>query len=324
MPGLLDSFELKDLRLRNRIVMPAMHTGLASESGAVTGELVEHYVQRSAAVGLVVVEHSYVALAGKMSAKQLGIHDDSLISGLERLAGSVHAAGTPVVIQLNHAGTRAVKEVTGLQPVGPSATEAARELSREEIEGVCDSFGETAHRAVRAGFDGVEIHGAHGFLLNQFYSPLTNNRRDEYGGSLANRVRFPLEVVEKVKAVAGGRLLSYRLGADDLDPNGTRVEDSVRFAKQLETAGVDILDVSGGVCGSRPERLQGVQGYFMPQAAAVKKAVRVPVVGVGGVTDAVAADGFVREGKVDLVAVGRALLEDAGWAVKAVELLKAM
>jgi len=184
-------------------------------------------------------------------------------------------------------------------------------------------FGEAAHRAVRAGFDGVEIHGAHGFLLNQFSSPLTNKRRDEYGGSLANRVRFPLMVVEKVKAALDGRLLLYRLGADDLDPNGTRVEDSVRFAKQLENAGVDVLNVSGGVCGSRPERLQGVQGYFIGQAAAIKKAVTVPVIGVGGVTDAAAADGFVREGKVDFVAVGRALLNDAGWAVKAVESLKA-
>jgi 2,4-dienoyl-CoA reductase-like NADH-dependent reductase (Old Yellow Enzyme family) len=296
---------------------------LASESGAVTGELVEHYVRRSAAVGLVIVEHSYVAMSGRMSAKQLGIHDDSLISGLERLAGSVHAAGTPVMIQLNHAGAKAVKEVTGVQPVGPSASETVRGLSEGEIESLCDSFGEAAYRAVRAGFDGVEIHGAHGFLLNQFSSPLTNRRRDEYGRSPANRVRFPLMVVEKVKAAVGGRILSYRLGSDDLDANGTRVEDSIWFAKQLEKAGVDTIDVSGGVCGSRPEKFQGIQGYFVNQAAAIKKAVSVPVVGVGGITDAVVADGFVRERKVDLVAVGRALLEDAGWAVKAVESLKA-
>jgi 2,4-dienoyl-CoA reductase-like NADH-dependent reductase (Old Yellow Enzyme family) len=175
---------------------------------------------------------------------------------------------------------------------------------------------------MKAGFDGVEVHGAHGFLLNQFFSPLTNLRRDKYGGPLENRIRFPLEVVERVKEKVGGRLLLYRLGSDDLDPSGTGIEDSQKFAVKLEQAGVDIMDVSGGLCGSRPEQLQGGQGYFIPQAQQVRNVVEIPVIGVGGITEPEFGDRLIREGKVDLVAVGRKLLEDPDWAIKAIETLE--
>jgi NADPH2 dehydrogenase len=173
-----------------------------------------------------------------------------------------------------------------------------------------------AGRAMRAGFDGVEVHGAHGFLLNQFFSPLTNRRRDKYGGSSDRRMRFPLEVVGKVREQVGGRLLLYRLGSDDLDVAGTRIEDSQKFAVKLEEAGVDIIDVSGGLCGSRPEQLQGRQGYFTPQAQQIRKVVDLPVIGVGGIREPEFADKLIKEGVVDLVAVGRALLKDPDWAMK--------
>jgi 2,4-dienoyl-CoA reductase-like NADH-dependent reductase (Old Yellow Enzyme family) len=210
-------------------------------------------------------------------------------------------------------------EMAGMQPVAPSPNERARELQVEEIEALTEAFAIAAERAIRAGFDGVEVHGAHGFLLNQFFSPLTNRRRDEYGGSLENRMRFPLEVIERVKEKIGGRLLLYRLGSDDLDPAGTRIEDSQKFAAKLEEAGVDIIDVSGGLCGSRPERLQGIQGYFISQAQQIKKIVDIPVIGVGGITEPEFADRVIRDGKVDLVAVGRELLKDPDWALKAIE-----
>jgi len=175
---------------------------------------------------------------------------------------------------------------------------------------------------MKAGFDGVEVHGAHGFLLNQFFSPLANRRRDRYGGSLKNRVRFPLEVVERVKERVGGRLLLYRLGSDDLDPKGTKIEDSKKFAVKLQEAGVDLIDVSGGLCGSRPTELQNRRGYFIPQAQQIKEVVNVPVIGVGGITEPEYANSLIREGRVDLVAVGRALLEDPDWAVEATRTLK--
>jgi len=320
--GLLDPLKVKGLALKNRIVMPPMHTGFATIEGVVTESLVKHYVRRSKALGLLIVEHSYVSLEGKLGERQVGIYGDSLVSGLEKLSSSVHATGTPVVIQINHAGRVARREVAGRQPVAPSRDGNARELKVEEIEALTEIFAKAADRAMRAGFDGVEVHGAHGFLLNQFYSPLTNRRRDNYGGPLENRIRFPLEVVERVREKVGGRLLLYRLGSDDLDPSGTRIEDSQKFAVKLEQAGVDIIDVSGGLCGSGPEQLQDRQGYFIPQAQQVRKVVDVPVIGVGGITEPEFGDRLIREGKVDLVAVGRKLLEDPDWAMKAIETLE--
>jgi 2,4-dienoyl-CoA reductase-like NADH-dependent reductase (Old Yellow Enzyme family) len=323
LAGLLDPLEVKGLTFRNRIVMPPMQTGRATVKGAVTDRLVNFYVRRSTALGLLIVEHCYVSSSGKLSPKQLGIYDDELIGGLERLSGRIHAAGTPVVVQITHAGGVANREVIGAEPAGPSATGKTRELTRSEIEALVEDFAVAAERAIKAGFDGVELHGAHGFLLNQFFSPLVNKRGDEYGGSLENRMRFPLMVVEEVRKRVKGRLLLYRLGADDLAPNGTQIESSVAFAVKLEQLGVDVVDVSGGLCGSEPKQLRNVKGYFVPQAYEIKKAVRAPVIGVGGITEAEYADMLVRDGKVDLVAVGRAFWKDPKWAEKAVEELKA-
>jgi 2,4-dienoyl-CoA reductase-like NADH-dependent reductase (Old Yellow Enzyme family) len=299
-----------------------MQTGLATAEGAVTESLIEHYVQRSKGLGLLVVEHSYVTPDGQLSERQVGIYDDALILGLEKLTSSVHAQGTPIVIQLNHAGGRTTQERIGIPPVAPSSTDRARELRVDEIHALAEAFVRAADRAMKAGFDGVEIHGAHGFLLNQFFSPLTNRRQDEYGGSLANRMQFPLEVIEKVKETVGGRLLLYRVGSVDMDPAGTQIEDSVQLAVALEGAGVDIIDVSGGLCGSRPDSLQGIQGFFIPQAQRIKTAITIPVIGVGGITDLTYADRVVRDGEVDLVAVGRVLLQDADWVRNAIRTLR--
>jgi len=314
--GLLDPLKVKGLTLKNRIVMPPMQTSLATVEGAVTDSLVEHYIRRSKALGLLIVEHCYVSREGRLSKNQLGIYNDNLVGGLEKLSSRIHATGTPVVIQINHAGRTASMEITGMKPVAPSPSENARELRTEEIEALVEASAIAAERAMRAGFDGVEIHGAHGFLLNQFFSPLANRRRDKYGGSLENRMRFPLEVVEKVKEKVSGRLLLYRLGSDDLDPEGVKIEDSKKFAVKLEEAGVDIIDVSGGLCGSRPAQLQSRQGYFIPQAQKIKKVVDIPIIGVGGITQPEYANKVIQEEKVDLVAVGRALLKDPDWATK--------
>jgi len=302
--------------------MPPMQTGRATIEGAVTNRLINFYVRRSTALGLLIVEHCYVSAAGRLSFKQLGINDDNLISGLEKLATSIHAVGTPVVVQISHAGGVANKHVIGRQPAGPSATRHARKLTKSEIESMVEEFAVATERAIKAGFDGVELHGAHGFLFNQFLSPLLNKRKDKYGGSLENRIRFPLMAVERVRENLKGRLLLYRLGADDLNPKGTRIEDATTFAMKLEQHGVDIIDVSGGMCGSEPKQLQKVKGYFIPQAYEIKKAITAPVIGVGGITKAEYADKLVRDGKIDLVAVGRKLWKDPQWAEKAVEKLK--
>lgn len=326
MPGLLDSVNLGSLRLENRIVMPPMATSKATSKGEVTKSQIKHYVKRCRGLGLIIVEHSYVIPNGKLSPNQLGIYDDALIPGLSRLVKAVHEQGTPVAAQISHAGARTMFSVIGTQPVGPSPTivfqEASRELSIEEIDGVVEAFGFAARRTVKAGFDAVEVHGAHGFLLSQFLSPLTNKRQDEYGGSFEKRAHFPIRVFKRVREEVGEEFpVLYRLGADDFREGGLTLNEAKMFAALLVEAGVDALDVSAGIGGSNPQGVSG-QGYLFHLAEEIKKAVSVPVIGVGGVTEAEFADKAVRDGRVDMVAVGRALLTDPKWAEKAVKTLR--
>lgn len=319
--SLLDPLKIKGITLRNRIVMPPMQSGRASLKGEVTNRVINFYTRRSSGIGLPIVEHAYVSASGKVGPKQLGIYDDSLISGLEKLASTIHSVGAPAIVQISHAGGVANKKIIGTVPAGPSATGKTRMLEKSELPLIAEKYALAAERAIKSGFDGVELHGAHGYLLNQFFTPLLNKRDDEFGGSLENRMRFPLLVVEKVKRCLSGKVLLYRVGSDDLAPMGTKIEDAVEFALKLEASGVDILDVSGGMCGSEPKQLRQIQGYFVPQAQQIKKVVKVPVIGVGGIVEAEFADKLVREGSVDLVAVGRALWHDPQWAEKAVEKL---
>ncbi len=328
MAGISDPLEVKGYTFRNRIVMPPMASELATFEGEATDELVNHYKSRSYCTGLIVVEHSYVSVEGKLSPRQLGIHMDTLINSLSKVSSVIKGNGCLAVIQLNHAGGKANPSVTGTKPLAPSpvpvpggyVTPSA--LVEKEIETVIDSFVKAASRAFKAGFDGVEIHGAHGFLLNQFLSPLTNKRRDSYGGTLENRMKFPLRVVREVRKLTGSKLLLYRLGADDLMPKGFTIDEAKKLSIKLVEEGVDIIDVSGGLAGSRPPELQGKQGYFVPLAEKIKKVTEAPVIGVGGIKDPYYADKIVREERVDLVAVGRAMLQNPNWACKALDLLK--
>ncbi|MFH0897593.1 MAG: NADH:flavin oxidoreductase [Candidatus Bathyarchaeota archaeon] len=326
MLGLLDPVNIGKLKLRNRIVMPPMATGKATRDGEITDAQIKHYTERARGMGLIVVEHSYIMQNGKLSFNQLGIYDDRLISGLSKLVKAVHKHRIAITTQINHAGGKAVSSIIGTSPVGPSPIpifkETPRELDTDEIDELVEAFGQASRRTVEAGFDAVEIHGAHGFILNQFLSPLTNKREDKFGGSFENRARFPLRVVERVrKEVGNGFPLLYRLGADDFMDDGLSLEDTKVFAKMLADAGVDTIDVSGGIGGSNPSGLKG-QGYLFPLAEGIKKVVKVPVIGVGGITEAEYADKAVREGRVDLVAVGRTLLVDPEWALKAIKNLK--
>lgn len=319
MPGLFDPIVINGLELKNRIVMPPMETGKATSEGEATHELINHYVQRArGGLGLIIIEHSYVLPNGRFSHRQLGIHDDSLVPGLKSLAGAIHAEGVPCVIQLNHAGSRTTFDVIGEQPVSASAVpqptggEAPRELYKEEILKIIDAFGAAAIRAKEAGFDGVEIHGAHAFLLNQFASPLTNKRNDEYGLDFAGRMRFPIEVINAVReAVGTDYLLFYRLGADDMIEGGITIDEGVEMAKLIVNESIKVVDVSGGLAGSRPPGMK--PGEFVPQAAKVKKAVDVPVIAVGKITTGELADDIIRDGEADLVAIGRALYKDPNW-----------
>ncbi|MBE0429000.1 MAG: NADH:flavin oxidoreductase [Thermoleophilia bacterium] len=330
MPKLSDPLVIKNMELKNRIVMPPMANDFSGPEGEVNDRHLEHYRRRAEAeVALMIVEHSYVTPEGKLSARQLGIYDDSLVSGLSILAEAIRGAGAKSTIQLTHAGASTTDEICGCQPVGPSDVAVPgrgaipRPLGIDEIKDLTRAHREGARRAKEAGFDSIEIHGAHGFLLNQFVSPYTNRRTDQYGGTTGNRLRLTLEVIAAVREEVGpGYPLFYRFGASDFMEGGLAIDEARLIAPMLTEAGIDVLDVSGGLCGSRPKEFAGVPGFFVPLAQSIKEVVDVPVIAVGGIVEAAFANSVIEEGKADLVAVGRALLKNPDWARQALQELK--
>lgn len=370
MPAhLFSPIKIRDLTLKNRIVMPPMALDIAAEEGEVTPRLVEHYTSRArghrgfklngtgalgstwAGVGLVIVEHAYVSPDGKAHSRQLGIYDDRLIPGLSSLAKAVHQEGAPIGIQISHAGAKAIENPKApssiplpflpqrknaflsqdnSKPSGPQSPDSnspgnaeqatvgdkvPQQFTEAELMELAAQFAQAARRAQRAGFDLVEIHGAHGYLLDQFYSPLTNKRTDAYSGDLENRLRFPLQVVRAVREAVGPAFpILYRLGADDRMPGGATPEDSRQAVPLLVNAGADAIDLSGGLCGYLTH---GPEGFFLYLAEAIKPVVKVPVMVTGGIKGAAFADRIIRQGLADLVGIGRALLKDPQWAQKA-------
>ncbi len=315
MTGLFDSITIRGMTLKNRLVMAPMATNMATEEGEVTDRHIKHYETRAGGgVGLIIVEHTYVSKDGKLSRGQMGIYDDKLITGLRRLVEAIHAYGAKVILQITHGGSRTRREMNGKQPAGPWSIpapgdmETPRPLTVAELEVIVKDFREAARRAVAAGFDGVEVHGAHGFLLCQFLSPLVNRRNDAYGGSLEGRLHLPLEIIAEVRDQIGEAVpLFYRFGADDMVEGGLTPEEARTIAPRLEKAGVDVIDISGGLGGTGRGHLTE-QGFLIPLAQSIRETVKVPVIGVGNITEADYADRVIREGKVDLVALGRKLL----------------
>ncbi len=326
MVNVFDPLTVMNLTLKNRIIMPPMATNFPSSNGLVTKQLIDYYAPRSRGISLVTVEHAYVDRGGRRHTNQLGIHTDDTVSGLKRLAQTIHQSGAAAAIQINHAGGKCSKQVCGIQPVGPSSikyfTEKMRRLSVAEIKELIEAFVNASSRTIEAGFDAVEVHAAHGFLLNQFTSPLTNQRHDRYGGSLKNRFRFLIEVVKRVREEVGEVYpIFVRLGADDFTLGGLTIDESVQMVSKIVDAGANVLDISGGICGIYHPRNTN-PGFFIPMAEAIKNVVSIPVIGVGGITTIQLADQVIREGRVDLIAVGRALLNDPDWGVHAFKSLQ--
>lgn len=322
LPHLFSPLAIGNLELPNRIVMPAMGTRYPTYAGKVTDRLVRYYAERAkGGVGLIVVQFATIHIDGRSSLYPLAIWDDSHIPGLRQLAQGIQQHGVPVAIQLAHAGAAGKTEITGVQPVGPSAVpfpdrETPRELSVDEIEALVEAFGQAARRAVEAGFDAVELHMAHGYLLQQFLSPLNNRRDDAYGGDFDRRLVFPVKVLKRVRDVVGRETpILCRLCVDEGYPTGITQDLGVRIAQALELAGADVLDVSGGTVGtfhfSVPSQTDPPGGSLLPLAAAVKKVVQIPVVGVGKLHDPAVMERVLAEGQADLVAVGRGLIADA-------------
>lgn len=332
MTRLLEPIYAGKLALKNRLVMPPMATSKSEGDGKVSQALLDYYAEKTAGghIGLVIIEHSFIRQDGKASKNQLSIAEDSVIEELTKLAELIHQNGSKAVMQINHAGSASEEEVTGSIPVAPSAVPNPRrphgvphELTKEEIGDIAAAFGAAALRVKKAGFDGVEIHSAHGYLLNQFFSPLSNKREDEYGGSVLNRIRIHLEVIEAVrKAVGEDFMVMLRLGASDYMEGGTALEDSILAAKAFDKAGIQLLDISGGFCGYHVPSLAGQQGTFKELTEAIKNKISIPVILTGGITEATAAEQLLQEEKADLIGVGRAILNDSAWAKQAVEMLQ--
>jgi len=327
MAFLLKSLQINSLTLANRLVMPPMATVKAGPNGKVSQTLLDYYDDKSRGgyIGLVIIEHSFISPKGRAHKNQLSVAGDDAIEGLHELAGVIHRNGSKTIMQINHAGGQADEEITGTEAMAPSAVinprkgNIPRELTRAEITEIVQAFHDAALRVKKAGFDGVEIHSAHGYLLNQFLSPLTNKREDDYGGSLIKRIRIHLEVIQAVRTAVGDNFpILLRLGASDFIDGGTTIEDSQFAAREFEKAGVDVLDISGGFSGYMVPGLNG-QGFFAPLSKAIKDVVSIPVILTGGITEAQAAEKLLAEGKADLIGVGRAILNDSKWAQIAIE-----
>ena len=327
MSYLLKPLEQCKLTFNNRLVMPPMATSKSEENGRVSKDILDYYDEKSKGgyISLIIIEHSFIAERGKASERMLSIADDSVVEDLKKLANIIHKNGSKAVMQINHAGNAASKEVTGYDPVGPSATANPRkgnvpkELTKSEIKVIIGEFTNAALRTKEAGFDGVEIHSAHGYLLNQFFSPLTNKRTDEYGGEILGRIKIHLEIIKAVRDAVGNDFpILLRLGACDYMEGGSTIEDSKIAALNFESAGVDVLDISGGFCGyTVPGNTS--QGYFWPLTEAIKEVVSIPVILTGGITEASEAEKLLASGKADLIGVARAIYKDSNWAKNAIE-----
>ncbi len=335
MSKLMTPVHFAGLDAKNRIVMPPMATAIEGPGGSLKDDgfpsepTIAHYRQRAQdGVGMIIVEHTYVSQCGKAHKGQLGLDNDSAIPRFEVLCSAIRDTGTVAVIQLNHAGAAGNPEVTGSSLLGPSdkpnpnKTLKPNAMTEQDIENTQKAFAKASKRAKSAGFQAVEIHCAHGYLGNQFLSPLTNLRTDSYGGALENRARFVVEIVEEIhKAVGRDFPVFVRLGTDDGIQGGIVPEVAAKIAEMLESSGVAMIDVSGGFKGSRGPEATG-QGYFVPAAKVIKEAVNIPVMVTGGITDALFAEKVLAQGDADLVGIGRALLRDPDWVNKALQALK--
>jgi len=334
MSSLFTPKRIGGIEIRNRVVMPPMTTRLADADGYVTAASVAYFRARAAGgVGLVTVEMASPERAGRHRARELGIYDDRFLPGLQRLTDAIHAGGAKASIQLGHAGGHTRADICGESPIAPSAiphfvfevtgkTIIPVEMTRERIAQTVQAFIDAAKRARAAGFDCVELHVAHGYLLSQFLCPEENRRSDEYGGSLENRARISLDILQRIKADLPGFPVIFRLNADDFFPTGLTFPEGLQVAKWAAAAGADAIHVTAGHYRSLPSAhmmtppMTSPEGIFLEYAARIKAEVAVPVIAVGRLGNPLVAMAAVDSGKTDFVALGRSLLADPDWVNK--------
>jgi len=314
MSKLFESFCLKDLRIRNRIVMPPMCMYAATD-GIASDFHVMHYGARAlGGVGLIIVEATGVAECGRITDNCLGIYDDAHVPGLARIAAAIKAHGAVAAIQLGHAGRKCLAKVP--EVVAPSALSfdpkdpayrIPRAMDSGDIDAVVEAFKNGARRAAKAGFDMVEVHGAHGYLLSSFLSPLANGRDDEYGGSTENRSRVVARVLSVVRDEFPGPVC-LRVSAEDYLPDGNRPTDVAQMINMVKARGVDIVNVSSG--GVSPVASPSHPGYQVKFAETVKEITGLPVISGGLLSSPEHMEAIVANGRADMVFVGRELLRN--------------
>ncbi|MFC2661972.1 MAG: NADH:flavin oxidoreductase [Eubacterium sp.] len=314
-----DKLDAGNLHLKSRIVVPPMATQ-SSERNVPGRKTISHYeaFAENPLTGLIITEHSYVSRQGRADPFQLSFADDSVIPAQKKLTDTVHQVSPDVKImaQISHAGLNTTEQITGEPLVSASSIRGSHALTAAEIQGLEDQFAEAAARVKKAGYDGVEIHSAHGYLLNQFYSPLLNLRVDEYGPqTVENRIRFLRETIQKVREAVGKDFpIAVRLGGSDYLDGGSTIADAVRAAVLLEQDGIELLDLSGGV-NMYMRQGHSEPGWFSDMSLAVRKKVSLPVILTGGVRTPEQAEQLLNENKADLIGVGRAMFRNPSWGL---------
>ncbi|MGD2124566.1 MAG: FAD-dependent oxidoreductase [Desulfobacteraceae bacterium] len=328
--ALFTPFRIRDIHLKNRIVMPALASFLIEDDGSVTEKTVEHYRRRAAGgPAMVIVEAHAVSPEGIVSPHQARIYEDRFIEGLSKIAKVMQSEGAVPAIQIHHGGRQTSARVIKQKPFAPSNLPCptirgdVEPLTVEGIQRIVRDFGEAARRAVEAGFELIEIHGAHGYLVNQFLSKFSNIREDQYGGDAAGRALFSVEIANEIRTKVGKDFpISFKISAQEFVPEGLTVEESIEILKQIIPAGVDIVQVSAGN-DATPEWI--CQPMFMDKAcladsaAKIRQALKIPVMAVGRINDPLVAEAIVAGEKADLVCVGRGLLADPEMPKKAKE-----
>jgi 2,4-dienoyl-CoA reductase-like NADH-dependent reductase (Old Yellow Enzyme family) len=324
MSKMFEPSEINGLKLENRFVRSATWEGMAADDGACSQKLINLLTELArGGVGLIISSHAYVQKVGQSRAGQLGIYSDAMIPGLQKMTAAVHNHRGKIVCQLNHAGFFGNAKLSGQTPMAPSNVEgiaegARNELTKEDIRDIVAAFAAAAKRAQTAGFDGVQIHCAHGYLLSQFVSPMFNHRKDEYGGSIEKRARMPLEVLQAIRTVVGNDFpVLIKLNSKEFTDNGLMPEDFVQVGKMLADAGIDAIEVSGGLPinpKTMPSQLginkKEKEAYFQEEARALRKETDVTLILVGGNRSLHVAERLVNEGVADYISMSRPLIRE--------------
>ena len=321
MSILFEAGNIAGLELKNRLVRSATAERMCDEDGRPEQAMIDLYADLArGGVGLIVTGHAFVHESGKAHSTMTAVHRDDLGPSLRALTEVVHREGGKVVMQINHAGRKASEEVVGRTPVAPSplpqvkGTPRPHELTEAEIRELVAAFGRAAGRAKEAGFAGVQLHGAHGYLINQFCSPASNWRRDRWGGSSARRLRFLEEVTAAVRDEVGGDYpLLIKLGIQDSVRDGLTLDDGVEIVRHLADWGLDAVEISCGMgaTSARKDILKPEdEAYFLSQARRAREATDLPLILVGGMRSLAVMEGILEEGTADFISMSRPLIRE--------------